>query len=199
MRTAIGVALLWTLTAVPVDGQELSKKEPAHVRCPSVLGVGVESKIPYCDVQVHVDPELGIRVVLPPRQGEATLSFNLHARHTYSQQEAESGRAFTQYLASVAIATMEGEIIGRGAVLSVFRTASDLADRVSGGAGPSGLKAVAPTDGERVYVTIPPDLEQVMIVGQKLDIVRVDGRDSFTSRGRPVAVLSEARLEYLPE
>ena len=198
MKAAIGAALLCTLNAVPADGQELVK-ETAHVRCPSVLGIGVESKIPYCDVQVHVDPALGIRIVLPPREGEATLSFNLHARHTYSQQEAESGQAFTQYLASVAIATMEAEIIGRGAVLSVFRTEADLADRVSGGAGPSGLKAVAPTGGERVSVTIPPAFEQVVIVGQKLDVVWVDGQDSFTSRGQFVAVLSEAKLEYLPE
>ena len=198
MRIAIVLAFLSVLVAAPVSSQELST-EPALVRCPSVLGVGVESEIPFCDVQVQVDPELGVQVELPPRQGEATLSFNLHARHAYSQREAESGRAFTQYLASVAIATMEGEIIGRGAVLSVFRTAADLVDRVSGGAGPSGLKAVAPTGWERVYITIPLDLERVVIVGQKLDIIRIDGRDSFTDLGRPVAVLSEARLKYQPE
>ena len=198
MKAVIGVTLLFVLAGAGASGQEPTHV-PAHVRCPSVLGIGVESDIPFCDVQVQVDPALGIHVVLPPRDGEATLSFNLHARHTYSQQEAESGRAFTQYLASVAIATMDGEIIGRGAVLSVFRTAADLVDRVLGGAGPSGLKAVAPTGAERVYVTIAPDLEQVVIVGQELEVVRVDGRDSFTARGRPVAVLSEARLDYVPQ
>ena len=197
MRAALRGTLLFVLAGAPAGGQEPAQ-EPAEVRCPSVLGVGVKSEIPFCDVQVQVDPALGIHVVLPPREGEATLSFNLHARHTYSQQEAESGRAFTQYLASVAIATMDGEIIGRGAVQSVFRSAADLVDRVSGGAGPSGLKAVAPTGAARVYVTIPPDLEQVVIVGQKLEVVRADGRDSFTAQGRPVAVLSEARLDYVP-
>ncbi len=198
MRCVLGVTLALLMAGAWANGQEPAQA-PAEVRCPSVLGIGVDSDIPFCDVQVQVDPALGIHVVLPPRQGEAMLSFNLHARHTYSQQEAKSGRAFTRYLASVAIATMDGEIIGRGAVLSVFRTASDLVDRVSGGAGPSGLKAVAPIGGERVFVAIPPDLEQVVIVGQKLEVVRIDGRDSFTARGRPVAVLSEARLDYLPQ
>ncbi len=197
MRTAFLPSLLFVLAVARLDGQGLMQT-PVEVRCPSVLGIGVESKTPFCDVQVQVDPALGIHVVLPPRQGEATLSFNLHARHTYSQQEVDRGRAFTEYLASVAIATMEGEIIGRGAVLTVFRTAADLFDRVLGGAGPSGLKAVVPTGSERIYVTILPDLEQVVIVGQSLEVVRVDSKEHFTSRGRPVAVLSEALLEYRP-
>jgi len=170
--------------------------EPVEVWCPSVLGVGVVTDVPFCDVQVQVEPDLAIRVLLPPRRGEATLSFSLHNRHTYSQQEEESGRAYAQYLAAVAVATMDGEIVGRGAVLSEFRTAADLVDRVSGGAGGSGLRAVAPTGTERVVVAVPDDVDQLVIAGQSLEVVRGDGRDMVTGLGRPVATVSDVVLEY---
>lgn len=172
--------------------------QPAEVLCPEVLGIGVSSDVPFCDVLVQVEPDLGIRVVLPPRRGESTLSFNLHNRHTYSQQEEAGGRAYAQYLASIAMATMEGAIIGRGVILSEFREVSDLVDRVFGGAGASGLKAVAPTGVERISMTVPEDLDELVIVGRSLDIVRVDGRDMVTAPGRPVAVLSDATIEYRP-
>ena len=172
--------------------------DAVEVRCPSVLGVGFDTEVPFCDIQVQRDPSLGIVVVLPPRRGDATLSFNLHNRHTYSEQEERGGRAYTQYLASVAVANMEGVILGRGVVLSEFRAAADLIDRVTGGAGPSGVKAIAPTGSERVYVTVPPDVDQISIVGQSLEVVRAESRDTFRALGRPVAVLSDARIEYRP-
>lgn len=183
------------VSAARADAQTTTM-EPVEVWCPSVLGIGVDSGIPFCDVEVQVDPELAIRVVLPPRRGEATLSFNLHNRHTYSQQEEVGGRAYAQYLASVAVATMAGEIIGRGVVLSEFRSASDLVDRVSGGAGASGLIAVAPTGSERVHVAVPDDLDHLVVAGQSLEIVRIDDRDMVTGLGRPVAILSDMTIEY---
>jgi len=179
-------------------GAQATQREPAEVWCPSVLGVGVTSDVPYCDVQVQVDPDLAIRVVLPPRRGDATLSFNLHNRHTYSEQDEAGGRAYAQYLASVAVASLEGEIVGRGVVLSEFRTAPDLVDRVSGGAGASGLRAVAPTGTARVRVTVPDDMEAVVIAGQSLEVVRTDGKDMVTGLGRPVAILSGVSVEYRP-
>lgn len=192
LTLGLGLALL-----VRVEAQT-TQVEPAEVLCPEVLGIGVSTDLPFCDVLVQVEPEFGIRVVLPPRRGESTLSFNLHNRHTYSQQEEAGGRAYAQYLAAIAMATMEGEIIGRGVVLSEFREVSDLIDRVSGGAGASGLKAVAPTGVERISLTVPEDLEELVIVGQSLEINRLDGRDMVTALGRPVAVLSEATIEYRP-
>lgn len=192
LAIGLGMALL-----VRVEAQS-TQVEPAEVLCPEVLGIGVSTDVPFCDVLVQVEPEFGIRVVLPPRRGESTLSFNLHNRHTYSQQEEAGGRAYAQYLAAVAMATMEGEIIGRGVVLSEFREVSDLIDRVSGGAGASGLKAVAPTGVERISMTVPEDLEELVIVGQSLEINRLGGRDMVTALGRPVAVLSEATIEYRP-
>ena len=195
-RLALTAGLTLVLLARP-DAQT-AQVEPAEVLCPEVLGIGVTNDVPYCDVLVQVEPDLGIRVVLPPRRGESTLSFNLHNRHTYSQQEEAEGRAYAQYLAAIAIATMEGEIIGRGVVLSEFREATDLVNRVSGGAGASGLKAVAPTGLERISLTVPEDLDELIIVGQSLEIVRIDRRDMVTALGRPVAVLSDATIEYRP-
>jgi hypothetical protein len=170
--------------------------ESAEVWCPSVLGVGLATETPYCDVQIQVEPELAIRVLLPPRRGEATLSFSLHNRHTYSRAEEEEGRAYAQYLASVAVATMDGEIIGQGAVLSEFRTAADLVDRVAAGTGGSRLRAVAPTGTERVVVTVPDDVDELVIAGQSLEIVRGDGRDMVTGLGLPVATVSDVAIEY---
>jgi hypothetical protein len=192
LTLGLGLALLVRAEA------QTTEIQPAEVMCPEVLGIGVSSDIPFCDVLVQVEPDLGIRVVLPPRRGESTLSFKLHNRHTYSQQEEAAGRAYAQYLAAIAVATMEGEIIDRGVVLSEFREVSDLIDRVAGGAGASGLKAVAPTGVERISLIVPEDLDEVVIVGRSLEIVRVDGRDMVTALGRPVAVLSEVSIEYRP-
>jgi hypothetical protein len=190
----LGLGLIFLVRAEA----QTTEVQPVEVLCPEVLGIGVSSDIPFCDVLVQVEPDLGIRVVLPPRRGGATLSFNLHNRHIYSQQAVAGGRAYVQYLAAIAVATMEGEIIGRGVVLSEFREVSDLIDRVSGGAGATGLKAVAPTGKERISLIVPEDLDELVIVGRSLEIVRVDGRDRVTASGRPVAILSEATIEYHP-
>jgi len=192
LTLGLGLALVVRIEA------QTTEIQPAEVLCPEVLGIGVSSSVPFCDVLVQVEPDLGIRVVLPPRRGESTLSFNLHNRHIYSRQEEVRGRAYVQYLASIAMATMEGTIIGRGVILSEFREVSDLVDRVSGGAGASGLKAVAPTGVERISMTVPEELDELVIVGRSLEIDRVDGRDMVTAPGRPVAVLSNATIEYRP-
>jgi hypothetical protein len=196
MRRSL-VGLLFVVAAVGVSAQD-TQREPVEVRCPTVLGIGLSSDVPFCDIEVQRDPHLGILVVLPERRGEATLSFSLHNRHTYSEQEAEGGRGYAQYLASIAVATMEGAVLARGVVLSEFRAASDLIDRVSGGAGPEGVKAIAPTGTERLRVTVPDGIDMVSIVGQRLEVVRLHGRDTFAGVGRPIAVLSDAQVEYRP-
>ena len=195
-HTAVLVTLVG-LAGLAVSAQS-RRIEPAEVRCPSVLGIGVNTDLAFCDVVIHREADRGVVVVLPARCGEATLSFNLHNRHTYSEDETREGRAYTQYLATVAIATMEGAILGRGVVLTEFRTESDLVDRVTGGAGPVGVKAIAPTGRERVSVTVPDDIEQVSIVGLTLEVQRVQERDTVDTPGSPVAVLSDVQIEYRP-
>ena len=172
--------------------------ESVEVRCPSVLGIGVETDLVFCDVIAQQDPALGVIVVLPPRRGEATLSFNLHNRHTYSEDDVRRGRAYARYLSEVAVASPAGDVLARRYVLNEFRTADDLFDRIAGGAGPEGVKAVAPIGVERVSVTIPANLEQVVIVGQILELTGVDGNlERIWSPGRPVAVISELQLGYV--
>ena len=183
--------------AAPAEGGQGRLVESVEVRCPSVLGIGVETDLVFCDVLAQQDPALGIIVVLPPRRGEARLSFNLHNRHTYSEDDVKRGRAYARYLAEVAVASPAGDVLGRRYVLNEFRSAGDLFDRVAGGAGPDGIKAVAPTGAERVAVTIPARLEQVVIVGQTLELTGVDGGlERIWSPGRAVAIISEVQLEY---
>ena len=73
-----------------------------------------------------------------------------------------------------------------------------MADRITGGAGPQGLKAISPTGTERVFVTIPDGLNEVFIVGQSLQVVRTDARENVVDAGRTVAVISDVRIEYRP-
>ena len=193
LRVLIGVLAL--AAGAAAQGREA---EPVEVRCPSVLGVGVATEVPFCDIEVQNDPVLGVRVVLPPHRGEATLAFDLHNRHAYSETETRAGRAYTQYQASIAVATMEGEVIARGIVLSEFRSAGDLIDRVGDGAGSGALSAVAPIGVERLFVTLPAGIDQVSVVGQNLDVLRADGRDTLNTAGRPIAVMSNATLSYRP-
>jgi hypothetical protein len=71
-------------------------------------------------------------------------------------------------------------------------------DRILGGSGPGGLKAVAPTGSEEIVLMIPEEEQSVSILGEKLSDLRVDGLDNFTAPGRPIAVISNVMLEYRP-
>jgi hypothetical protein len=177
------------------------KVEPAMVSCPMVLGEGVRTKRTYCDVQIGRDPAEGIIVTIPPHTGDVTLTFDLHNRHTYSEEQVKNKRSYHQYTASIGVLTMDNWLLSRAFVQNEFRTADDLIDRISGGSGPGGLKAVAPTGIEPIAITIPADrkAERVSILGEKLNVLRVDsGKDEFIASGRPIAVISNVMLEYRP-
>jgi hypothetical protein len=83
-------------------------------------------------------------------------------------------------------------------VQSEFRAASDLVDRIGGGAGPGGVKAVAPTGSEPISIEIPDMENRVSILGEKLAVERLDGVDNFTLPGQPVAIISNVMLQYRP-
>src|SRR5258705_268887 len=91
------------------------------------------------------EPEAGVLIQVPPHKGPATLTFDLHNLHTYSEEQVRAKRAFTRYTATIGVLTMDNTLISRAVVQSEFRAAADLVDRVGGGAGPGGVKAVAPT------------------------------------------------------
>jgi hypothetical protein len=169
--------------------------EPAELRCPSVLGVGVETDRIYCDVLIGAEITDGVIVVIPPHRGDAIVTFVLYARHTVSDDEVARGRGYARYLATTAVATDE-VVLARPIVLAEFHSVADLADRVGGGAGPGGVKAIAPLGGEAIQITVPGGVTEISIVGLDLQIQRVDGQQSFTSLGRPIAVISDVEVEY---
>jgi len=172
--------------------------EPAMMMCPNPLGDGVQTKRTFCDVLTGRDPNDGIVVTIPPHVGDAMIMFDLHNRHMYSEELIRTNKAYRRYTASIGVLTMDNTLISRAVVQSEFRTAGDLVDRISGGAGPGGVKAVAPTGAEPIAITIPAGEDKVSILGEKLAVERLDGVDNFTLPGQPVAIISNVMLEYRP-
>ena len=169
---------------------------PATMVCPSELGIGVTTKRRYCDVLSGRDPKEGVIVTLPPHRGTATLSFELHNRHTYSAEQVRAKQGYRHYTATIGVLTLDNTLVDRAIVDSEFRSERDLYDRIAGGAGPGGVKAVAPTGSEFVQFTLAEDVTEVSVLGEKLSVVRPDGDDVFTSAGRPVATISNVMVEY---
>jgi hypothetical protein len=174
--------------------------EPAMVECPVMLGDGVRDGVSYCDVVIGRDPLGGIVIRFPPHQGPVTVTFNLHNRHTYSEEQVKTNRAYHRYTATIGVLALDNTLLSRFYVQNEFRTPADLVDRIRGGSGPGGLKAVAPTGTEPITIVVTEDdaKDGVSILGEKLSVVRVDGSDSFTAPGRPIAVISNVMLEYRP-
>jgi len=172
--------------------------ELAMLNCPQVLGTGTLTRRTYCDVQIGNDAEAGIIVTLPPHVGTVRLMFDLHNRHTYSAELVKSKKAYSRYIARIGVLTMNNFLITRAAIANEFRTEADLYDRISGGSGPGGLKAVAPTGIEAVEVIVPEENQSVSILGERLSVVRIDDADTFTATGRPIALISNVRVEYTP-
>lgn len=214
------VALATALLAVPVQAQ--TKKTPARrpaparkaparppapvpltrvpatLVCPSELGDGVTTKRRFCDVLTGLDPRAGVVITVPPHRGPVTLSFEVHNRHTYSAELVKKKQGYRHYTATIGVLLMDGTLIDRAVVDSEFRTERDLYDRVGGGAGPGGVKAVAPTGAEFVQFTLPEGTLEASVLGERLTVVRPDGTEQFTAPGRPVATISNVMLEYRP-
>jgi hypothetical protein len=206
----LGLALA-ALVAAPLPAQtRRPARRPAPARpapleqvapeftCPAPLGVGVQTKADYCDVLTGRDPAAGILVPLPPHRGTVTLTFDLHNRQTYSEEQVKAHRAYARYTATIGVLTMDNTLISRAVVQNEFRTAADLVDRIGGGAGPRGVKAVAPTGTEHVSITIPEEETQVSVLGEKLVVDRADGTFTYSAAGRPIAVISHVMIEYRP-
>src|SRR5688572_27501226 len=176
------------------------RTEPAKITCPQMLGVGVQSGRSFCDVIITRDPAEGIIIPLPAHAGAMTLTFDLHNRHLYSEVLAKSGRGFRRYTALIGLLASDNTPLGRAVVHSEFRTAKDLFDRIGGGTGPAGVKAVAPTGVESVTIVIPADepTASVSLVGLRLTETRVDGTDTFLTTLRPIAIISNVMLHYRP-
>jgi hypothetical protein len=215
-RALTAMIIAAVLTGAPAAAQSRRTPKKAHakaakavapaplktmtpeVKCPSLIGMGSKTVRSFCDVPAGRDPAQGIVITLPPHAGPGTLSFDLHARHLYSEDEVKRGKAYSRYRAVIGALTMKGELLNRGAVEAEFRTAADLFDRIGGGAGPGSLKAVAPAGREQVFITIPAGVEQVSLLGETLDAVTSAGHETVVMPGRPVAIVSNLLFEYHP-
>jgi hypothetical protein len=209
MRTLGILALVLTVSAQGADAQQRRrpvpkkpaaaalKKEPAQVKCPESLGAGIRTSAEFCFVLAGRDPAQGVLVTIPAHSGPATLTFDLHNRHTYSEEQMQAGRGFAKYTAVIGVLTMTGDLLGRAAVASEFRTAADLYDRIAGGAGPAGTKAVAPIGRESIRMAIPQSVTTVSLLGEVLDAATAAGRE-IAAPGRPVAIVSNIQVEYKP-
>lgn len=174
------------------------KKVAPEVSCPAPLGVGVKTKLAFCEVMAGRDPAGGVLIQVPPHKGAAILTFDLHNLHTYSEEQVKSHRAFARYTATIGALTLDNTLLSRAVVQNEFRAASDLVDRVGGGAGPGGVKAVAPTGRESITISIPEGELSVSLLGEKLAVDRLDGAATYSQPGRPIAVVSNVMLEYRP-
>ena len=187
--------------------QRAAKKAPepplsriqAEWRCAAELGVGVATGRRFCDVLTGNDPKEGVLITIPPHRGPVTITFELHNRHTFSAELVKLKQAYRKYTATIGVLSMDNTLVDRAVVLSEFRNEKDLVDRISGGAGPGGVKAVAPSGNEMITMEVPADIgDQVSVLGEKLTVVRPDGVDNFSSPGRPIATISNVMLEFRP-
>jgi hypothetical protein len=215
-RALTAMIIAAVLASVPVAAQSRrpSKKIPPKaartgplaplktmtpdVKCPSLIGMGVKTVRSFCDVPAGRDPAQGIVIALPPHAGPGTLTFDLHARHLYSEDEMKRGKAYSRYRAVIGALTMKGDLLDRGAVESEFRSPADLFDRIGGGAGPGSLKAVAPAGREPIVITVPAGVDQVSLLGETLDAITSAGHETVVMPGRPVAIVSNLLFEYRP-
>jgi hypothetical protein len=224
MRRGLIVVALALLAAGPVAAQTSTPKKPvkkpapaakaakpaakpappqrvaasASVTCPQVLGTGIGSKLQFCDVVTGRNPAEGVRIHLPPHKGLLTLTFDLHNRHMYSDEMVKAGKAYASYTATIGALTMDGTLLARGVVRSEFRTARDLLDRIGGGAGPKGTKAIAPVGTERISIDVPENVNEVSLLGEKLTVLTLNGTETFTAVQRPIAAVSNINVDYQP-
>jgi hypothetical protein len=172
--------------------------DPAKVTCPESLGTGVRTGDQYCFVIAGRDPAQGVIIDIPPHTGDVTLRFDLHNRHTYSEEQMRAGRGYAKYTAGIGVLSLKGDLIDRAAIQTEFRSAKDIYERITGGAGPGGVKAVAPVGVEEISITVPAEYNQVSLLGEVLDAYTPAGRES-ASPGRPVAIVSKVTVEYRPK
>jgi hypothetical protein len=202
MRTVAITAVLASLLLVAADAQTArtaGTRVSTKVDCAADLGAGVKSKRTFCDVVIASTPTASVSVVVPARTGTATLLFDLHNRFTVPVVSGQPMLAFQRHEATVAVIRSTGVVLGKAAAIREFRSTSDTFDLIAGGGRPGGVKAVAPGPAESIRVSIPAGVTDVGIVGLRLSVrTNSTGPEVFDTPGRPVAIVSNVRVEYRP-
>ena len=179
----------------PVAGGMRATKVSTEFTCSADLGVGVKTRRRFCDVIIGRSPADGIVVGVPGHAGATTLMFDLHNRFLTTPALDAIGRL--SQAALVAILSSAGIEVDRAAVMGQMRSAEDLFDYLKG-AGPGGVKLVAPGRAESIRITIPAEISSISIVGVSLSVGQARGRAVFDAPGRPIAIVSNVRVLYAP-
>jgi hypothetical protein len=191
-------ALLAAWQVMPPARTPGSRLTTEHA-CAASLGAGVKSRRTFCDVITASGPVDSVSMTIPARTGVATLFFDLHNRFGVPVVTGFPGASYTRHEAVIRVIRSDGEVLGRAAVIREFRTTADLFDQLSGGTRPGGVKGVAPGPPEAVRFSIPAEVAAVGIVGESLRVRTATGDDeTYDAPGRPVAIVSNIRLEYRP-
>ena len=107
--------------APPAPPAATLKKAAPEMTCPAPLGVGVRTKLSFCEIMAGRDPAAGAIIQIPPHKGPATLTFDLHNLHTYSEEQVKAQRAFARYTATIGVLTMDNTLLTRAVVLAYLR------------------------------------------------------------------------------
>lgn len=207
MHTRVGAAaIVWisvlgilTVTAGAQRATTPAPKSGPAVACAAELGAGLKTKRQFCDIVISKDTTRSINITLPPHKGAATLTFDLHNRFGSPEAGTPADKMYAKHVAVVAVVAPNGAIVARLVVEGEFRGLTSLFDRIGGGSGPGGAKAIGPGPLEPIHVTIPSTLSSVGIVGVKLTVTTLRGSDAFDSPGLPVAIASNFKVEYTPK
>ncbi len=202
MVPTVCALIAWSVLAAAAQ-QKPAAKPPARrtittFTCAADLGAGVASRRRFCDVIVASVPADSVSIAIPPHTGAASLSFDLHNRFSVPVGQVDASEAFVRHVAVVAVIKQTGEVIGRAAVSRDYRSPKDLFDRIAGAGRGAAPKADAPGAPMAVQMVIPAGVGVVGIVGSRLEEWRASGRGAFDSPGRPIAIVSNVRVEYLP-
>ncbi len=166
--------------------------------CAASLGTGVETRRTFCDVIITADPAASVTMAIPAHTGTATLLFDLHNRFVVPAVAGPPGLAYSRHEATVHVVRQDGTAIGAAAVVREYRTVGDLFNRIGGGGRPGGVKAVAPGRPEAIRFTVPAGVSTVGIVGVRLRVQTRAADRTFDTPGRPVAIVSNLRIQYRP-
>ena len=209
------MVVVWTSSLVAQSRPSTARPAPQHpagqaapeaavvretplMQCPSVLGNGIKTQRLFCDILTGTDPAEGLRVSIPSHEGPVTLLFTLHNRQAAADEGNKGSRAYARYTATLRVVTPTGTVLRQPVVQSEFRGPTDVVERIAGGAGRGGVKAVAPTGSEPIALDVPAGITEVSLLGEKLTIERLDGTEVVTAPGRPIAVVSQVQIEYRP-
>jgi hypothetical protein len=186
--------------AVPSQGSAVGRGGADGIvttlTCAAGLGTGVETRRTFCDVLIGTRPKDSVAMAIPPHTGSAMLQFDLHNRFAVPPVMTQSALTFMHDEAVMAVVRATGAVIARAAVSRDFRTPRDLFDRLTGGGRPGGVKAVAPGLPEPIRVTIPPGVSTIGLVGTRLRVWRSGSDQTFDAPGRPIAIISNARIDF---